>query len=361
MRSTLDEFTKEISELRALVASIAPVNLALSAHQDLLVQQYVSIRRRFDNAAFVVALYASFEKFIENLICAYSLLEARRVKYSELPNKLLAKHLQRSAELLYRGRLGEGRYSSLSAENIIKNLFDCLHGINPYLLNEAAVVAHDVNLRADEIDKLFSIIGIDQICNRILGSDVLVDWYANASGLDFPPTDGVQRVVIEERLKNLIERRNEAAHRGGNPVDLLGAASMSETIDFVESFGRSVFSIIVGQYLENFYSGSPHRFELTQRQDDGPFKNGKIVVIEKPGQRLFVGQPVFVIIESAGARWGRVQSLMLDDEVLECVDSSTNAPQGVGVGLDFKCPKGAVLIALTSDDDLVWSPQTVAA
>ena len=42
-------------------------------------RQYVMIRRRFDYAAFVVALYASFEKFIENLVAAYVYLETRRV------------------------------------------------------------------------------------------------------------------------------------------------------------------------------------------------------------------------------------------------------------------------------------------
>ena len=74
MRSTFDELEKELKQLSDLVASIAPVNLALAEHPDSLVRQYVMIRRRFDYAAFVVALYASFEKFIENLVSALSLI-----------------------------------------------------------------------------------------------------------------------------------------------------------------------------------------------------------------------------------------------------------------------------------------------
>lgn len=42
MRSTFDELEKELNELRALVASIAPVNSALEGHKDSLVRQYVS-------------------------------------------------------------------------------------------------------------------------------------------------------------------------------------------------------------------------------------------------------------------------------------------------------------------------------
>ena len=63
MRSTLDELVSELAELKALVESIEPVNRALGSHEDTVVQRYVSVRRRFDYAAFAVALYASFEKF----------------------------------------------------------------------------------------------------------------------------------------------------------------------------------------------------------------------------------------------------------------------------------------------------------
>jgi hypothetical protein len=110
VRSTLDELTKELNELRALVASIVPVNSVLAAHQDKLVRQYVQVRRRFDYAAFAIALYASFEKFIENLVAAYAQLESRRLEYAQLPPKLVKKHLSRTAEMLSRGRIGEGRY-----------------------------------------------------------------------------------------------------------------------------------------------------------------------------------------------------------------------------------------------------------
>lgn len=88
MRSTLDELNRELSDLRALVTSIEPVNKALSDAKDSAVQRYVSIRRRFDYAAFVVAIYASFEKFVEELLSSYVRLEAKRLDYLSLPKKL---------------------------------------------------------------------------------------------------------------------------------------------------------------------------------------------------------------------------------------------------------------------------------
>lgn len=163
-----------MGELRALVESIAPVNAALADHQNSLVRQYVIIRRRFDDAAFTVALYASFEKFIESLVAAFARLESRRVKYTELPSKLVKKHLLRTAEMLSRGHLGEGRYIGLSELDVVKNLFECLSDAGPYSLNDAAIVAHDANLRVGEIDALFATIGIENVCERVRQTDALL-------------------------------------------------------------------------------------------------------------------------------------------------------------------------------------------
>jgi hypothetical protein len=309
VRSTLDELTKELDELRALVASIAPVNSVLADHQDTLVRQYVLVRRRFDYAAFAVALYASFEKFIENLVAAYARLESRRLEYSQLPQRLVKKHLSRTAEMLSRGRIGEGRYVGLTELDVVKNLFECLNGARPYALNEAAVVAHDLNLRVGEIDTLFAAVGIEQVCDGVRRADALLHWYRDTKELDEVPQDGVPAALIEERIKDLVERRNQIAHRGGNPVDLLGPDEMNDVIGFIEAFSKSVFAMAVGRYLEAHHSASAQRAELVQRQGDGPFQNGTIVIVEKPAQRLFVGQPVFVIAGSTEARWGRIQRL----------------------------------------------------
>ncbi|MGE6756625.1 HEPN domain-containing protein [Corallococcus interemptor] len=364
MRSTLDELIKDLADLKALVASIAPVNMVLSGNQDALVQQYVLIRRRFDYAAFAVALYASFERFVESLVAAYIRLESQRIRYSDLPQRLTDKHLAVTAELLWRGRIGERRYAGMSELGAVKNLFECLSGANPYTLNEAAVIAHDANLRAGEVDAVFGAAGIEQVCDCVRRADALLDWYCATQGLNAPPQDGVKRTVIDERLKDIVERRNQVAHRGGNPVDLLGVDAMNDAIGFIEAFSKSIFALTVGRYLSTHRVTPEERVELVLRQGkhDGPFKNRTIVVVEKPAQELFIGQPVFVILESAGARWGRIQSLRIDDTDVEKVEPGAVAPNGVGVGLGFKYPKNtdSKLVVLTADDDVVWSPLAAA-
>jgi hypothetical protein len=362
VRSTLDELVKELEELRALVASIAPVNSVLEGHSDSVVRQYVTIRRRFDYAAFVVALYASLEKFVENLVAAYARLEASRVRYADLPPKLVKKHLSRTADILAKGRLGEGRYAGLSEIHIVTNLFDCLRGQSPYTLNDVAVVAHDHNLRHSEIDSLFTAVGIEQVCERARTVDAMMTWYCVSKGLSRPPEDGVPWGPIMQRLEDIVERRNQVAHRGGNPVDLLGPDEMSETIGFIEAFLKSVFAIVVGRYLYCHHVAPGKGILLPQRPDDGPYKNGTVVVVEKPTKRLFVRQPVFVLVDATGARWGRIRSMKVDGIDVDVVEPGATAARGVGIALDFKCPKGASLVALDADDDVVWSPSdTIAA
>ncbi|MBK8263098.1 MAG: hypothetical protein IPK80_17380 [Nannocystis sp.] len=358
MRSILDELTSELEELKALVESISPVNQALARHHDSLVSNYVSVRRRFDDAAFAVALYASFEKFIESLVAAFAQLEARRLEYIALPEKLKTRHFSGTLEMLRRGRIGEGRYVGLTELDVVRNLFECLNGAKSYRLNEAAVVAHDQNLRAGEIDALFAAVGIEKICDLACRADAMVAWFCAEKGLEVPPQDGVQRTVIEGRLVDIVERRNQVAHRGVSPVNLLGPDDMAVEVGFVEALSRAIFSLVVGTYLKAHHAATA--IQLRQREQDGPYKGGTIVVVEKPTCRLVVGQRVYVLVGTC-ARWGRIQSLKVDDAEFQAVDGGVAAENGIGVGLDFKCPKGAVLVALPVKDDvkddLVWSPQ----
>jgi hypothetical protein len=62
---------------------------------------------------------------------------------------------------------------------------------------------------------------------------------------------------------------------------------------------------------------------------------------------------VFVIVDSNGARWGRIQSMMVDDADVQAVEQGAIAANGIGIALDFKCPRGAMLVALATDDDVV--------
>ncbi len=346
MRSTLDELASEIGELRSLVASISP----LAGHQDSVVRRYLAVRRRFDYAAFMVALYASYEKFLENLVGGYAGLIARRAQYSALPRKLAKKHLTKSAEMLTRERLGEGRYVGVQEVDVVKNLYDCLTGNMPYSLNHLAVVAHDRNLWYDEINRLFNSVGIEQICDIVRRVDAILEWHTKVNVLTEPLQGGVPAVTIRTRLNDVVERRNQVAHRGGNPQELLGPVEMVSGLDFIEALCRSIFSVVVAKYLRDNHVASGAALALRRRE--GPFQSGHIVVVDPPARSLRVGQPVFVV-DVPGARWGRILTLKSNDKSVLAVNQE-DAVAGVGIELDFKFPKNSILYALEVDDDAVW-------
>lgn len=357
MRSTLDELKRELTELRDFVASIAHVNDALANHADPKVRQYASLRRRFDNAAFVVALYAVFETYVEALAAAFASLEALRLPYAELPAKLAAKHLQRSADLLARGRLGEGRHAGLTVSGVVANLHNCLNGVTPYALNEAAIVWHDSNLRARDVDDMFFPLGIEGMCIQVRRGDALIRWHMTVQGLETAPADGLPNTVIEERLNDLVERRNQVAHRGGKPENLLGVDGMNESVDFIDALSEDIFAMVVGYYLGARHDTAAAVTRLEQVDGDGPYQDGKVIIVSPPAFDLVVGQPVFVGRPSGAARWGRIQSLRLNETDHEIIAAGIPAPEGIGIGLDFACPKGVVPVVLMAEDDLVWAPR----
>lgn len=354
MRSVLDELHAQIHLARDLVVSIAPVREALLSNADSRVQQYLSIRRRFDYSAFIIAVYASFEKFAEDLVDSYVSLEASRVAYSSLPEKLQKKHLFRTADMLARGRVGFGRYVETTKLALVQNLLECLEDKTGYKLNKPAVIAHDNNLRIDELDKLFAPAGIEDVSSKVRKCSQLTQWFAKVNHHSVPEGSGIPQQILDERVRDLVDRRNLIAHRGGNPDDLLGPDDMDELLDFVEALSSALFSVVVGHYLQSRYQAEKG-LPLVIRE--GPIKNGSVVVVDHPAEPLRTGQPVFTILASGEARWGRISSLQVDDQVVSEVLPGMKATDGVGVAVDLECHRTAKLVAIRDEDPLVWGPR----
>lgn len=289
MRSNIEQLSTELREARVLIDSITPVNSALSGQSDSTIQKYLNVRRRFDYAALVVALYASYEKFVEDIVAAYARIKARGKRYSELPQKLTEKHCRKSTEIVSKRSLGKGRYVGLTEFMIINNLHQCLSNLPNYQLNDVAVVAHENNLRYHETLSLVANLGINDLCNKVRRSDALTNWFAKASSLT-GHVDSVPLETVLARLEDLVERRNQITHRGGSPDNILGPDEMRELVDFVEATCQGIFAVIVRDYIECDYINPQKAIELTVKE--GPYKSGTVVVIGNPGASTYIGQPI---------------------------------------------------------------------
>lgn len=353
MRSSVEVLLGDIKEIQAMASSIAPVNQLLRASSDPDVRAYLSVRRRFDYSALIVALYAAFEKFVEDIISTYTKTLATRAAYASLPTALVTKHLSKSAELLGRA-IDNSRYPGMTHLQLVENLFMCLSGSSSYNLNHPAITAHDRNLRYSELGSLLTIVELTH--DHVRRAEPLLEWYCNEQELTDSQLTEVPQIVVQQRLDNLVERRNDIAHRGGNPSDRLGADEMHQLVDFVLALARSIFIVFVAGYLRKRHVDDANCAQL--ECSDGPFSKQTVWVVKPPLFRLYVSQPIFAVSSGFLARWGRVQNLQIDDVDYAAVEPGGN--RDIGVKFNFAAPRTAKLYVLGQEDELIW-PSVVRA
>lgn len=288
MRSTLDAFLYDIKELQVFIGSIDMVYGPLASHQD---PTCLNIRRRLDYAAFIIALYAALEKFVEDLVWSYAELESRRNHYSELCEKLRSKHLKQSADLLSRSHLGEGRYTGVTEGDVVENLYACLSGKNPYKLNRHAVVYHDQNLRSNVVQAVFDSLGIENVNGQVCRIETMIDWFCNLEDNELSSKEKVPGTLVDLRLEDLVDRRNQVSHGGRDLPELLGIDEMQERLDFLKAYAHSLFNVLANAYIERYYIKSDVAISLGY-PIEGPIKERTVVVVRKPPCRIFKGQPI---------------------------------------------------------------------
>jgi hypothetical protein len=348
MRSTLEALLVAVSELRTFVESIGPVYALLDKHDNPTIRGNLSRRRNLDYTAFVITLYAAFEKFVEDLAWSRTELDTTRIKYSELSGKLRQKHLRDSAELLTRSRLGEGRYTGVGELDVVANLHSCLSDGKMYKLNRHAVVHHDMNLREDVVQRFFASLGVENVNMLARRATPMLKWFnEEVEGI----VDKIPETVISYRLNDLVDRRNQVAHSGADVGESLAPSAMKEKLAFVEAYARSLFEIIAGSYLHRHYVeyGIGKRLEKPKRL----LKDGFVAIVPAPTCRLWVGQPILGERQGQVDRWGEVMSLQVDGNSVDSVEDNSPTAE-VGLRVSFQITQGTSLYVLERKDEAVW-------
>jgi hypothetical protein len=351
MRSTLDEFLATIRDLDVYVQSIEPVNSTLASVADPMIRGYLTVRRQLDSAAFIVLLYAAFEKFVEDLVWSHTELLSATIKYDDLSDALRKKHVEQSASLLAKGRLGEGRYVGLTPAAAIANLHQCVSGARPYKLNQHAILYHENNLRPSTVHGLFLLTGVSGINDLAGRAEPMLKWNLTKNGA----LDPVALTSIETRVNDIVELRNQAAHTGLAAGQVLGAAEMREHLGFMAAYCSGLYEVIVGAYLDRTYVEAPGASIDLGPFLEGPFdKHGGAVVVRKPTCRIYVGQPVIGKCDGRVRRWGIIQEIKVNDRSVLAVEVGDPVAD-VGLRLDFAPTKNTRLYLLPTKDDAVWS------
>lgn len=286
--------------------------------------------RVYNHCATVTRLYAIYEGFVEELIKNWvQLLPEMFPVYSDLDNEIRNAHQIGVGKLLLELKKKKNRFQHLSVENVVRGL---LHGVTneeKYELVSDAFLLHEQNLRKKVIDQLFSAAGIANAWVWVEKHRGIKHFVENVRGGENTP---------EGELEQLIEYRNEAAHR--SVIDeTLGESELLDLCDFVEALCEALAELVTFQAIAR-------QIALGKAQEIGQitewFKQRKAGVATVKEITLSVGQNLFLVNEASSyCQLAKIESIMINDVPQEQVMATSE--QKVGLKFNIEGRKGLSL------------------
>ena len=177
----------------------------------------------------VLLIVAAFEQFVTDLIIAFTTkLPGKIPVYHELPKAIRSANERLTGEALSSRR---SRFSQYDLQQFVNNLRDCQAGVSPYVLNGEAIALADRNLNAGKLRELISRLGVQDVWTVVGATRTLKRW----SG---PGGAKAAESRAKNQLKELIDNRNQIAHRVGSMN--LGPEVVISYIRFERALARSL-------------------------------------------------------------------------------------------------------------------------
>jgi hypothetical protein len=221
-------------------------------------------------------------------------------------------------------------------------------------MNRDAVVHHEDNLRAADVQESFSHVGITNINELARAAEPLLQWYRRVEEPSEPPKDRIPPRTIDARLVELVQRRNQFTHGGGVWEESLALDEMRAHLDFVRAYCEALYRIVAGDYIHGRYVKSNTAAGDLGTIREGPLpRHNHAVVVDRPAFRIERGQPIVGVRAKRVDFWGYIIGLQIDGKDVESVDPGTPA-ETIGVVADFKPTKSTRLYVLPTKDPAIW-------
>lgn len=204
------------------------------------------------------------------------------------------------------------------------------------------------------VQEVFGSLGIKNINGLACRIETMIDWFYNIEGNEPSSRKKIPETVIDLRLNDLVDRRNQVAHAGRDQSELLGTDEMQERLNFLKAYACSLFNVLANIYLDCYYIKSGVGISLG-KPIEGPFKKkeGLVVVVRKPPCRIFRGQPIIGVRKKHVDRWGEILEIQVNDFAEESIETDSTTTIA-GLRTNFKLTKGVELYALEKKDEVVW-------
>lgn len=196
------------------------------------------------NAA-VLLLAATFEEFIRQLARAYAKAVVDACEsYERLPAKLATVAWRRTLEAIARLRL-DPQISNFSREGMFADALTRFTTVYEFCKGDLSqdiyqeLIHNENNMRPQEINGLFNLSGLKNICMLASSSQDLMNFVNEVE-----PGKANARVV--ELIEDFFERRNQIAH-SINAMRSSGPDQINKDINFLCSFGKGIVAALEEQ------------------------------------------------------------------------------------------------------------------
>ncbi|RAO05027.1 HEPN domain-containing protein [Micromonospora noduli] len=312
-------------------------------------QRQSSDQRRFAYIACVSALYSSFENFAERVAFRFGqMLLAEPTNCSAEQISGLRRRYVRNASALLGQSLGVGRYRDVTELDVAKSLASCLDESTSSIdLRLELIALHNSNLRLESLVELFQW-AIPDLLSKIRDSDSVRKWMSLTPDVSESTLMG----VLKNELDDLVERRNEVAHRA-IPDEILSYEHLLAKVSYVEAIALGLIASLAGPLLDASIRngdsaplGTPSEY----------YQNRRVVVI--PSLNLSISEGACVLAPSMRSmRWGHVLEVRVADKRV------AGAPAGeeAGLLLNFAVPRKASVLHLwqSPNSDLASPPDGI--
>ncbi|MBB4903999.1 HEPN domain-containing protein [Actinophytocola algeriensis] len=330
-----------LPQYSVLAADLDRIRRFLSATPE---EQQTVDQRRFAYIACISALYSSFERFAERTAFEFGkLILANPSNISNEQFLTLRKRYVRNASVLLGQALGTGRYQEVTELDVAKSLTSFLNNSSQSLdLRLELIALHNSNLRWDAFLELFRWAAAD-LPSNIINSDAVKKWMS----LNSDATDDTLTEVLKSELSDLVERRNEVAHRG-IPGEIISYDRLRDKVNYVEAISLGLVASLARPLLATAIENGKSSLLGTPREY---FKKKRVVII--PSLESAVAEGDSILLPGVHAtRWGRVLTVKVDDQRVPRAEKGTE----VGLLLDFAAWNGTPLHVWNTPDPSLSDP-----
>jgi hypothetical protein len=152
----------------------------------------------------------------------------------------LRRRYVRNASALLGQSLGVGRYREMTEFDVARSLASCLDESASFELRLELVALHSSNLRWDPLAELFRW-SVPDLQGRIRNSDAVERWMELSGNV----TESTLMKSLENELEDLVERRNEVAHRA-IPDEILSYEHLLAKTDYIEALSLGLVASLAG-------------------------------------------------------------------------------------------------------------------